>query len=387
MTLGRYCIFSKGWHTNTVHTAWQTESEQSGSRMANAPLQSFNVFLTERLTAAAMDIYGFVEKTIIEYQEEVYRTKLENQRLQRLLDLVYKPEIRLHRADSRQIDFPTPTQKVCAQEQKIQKESIPSEADEESVILPVKEKLTEPWTRSVETPVGPEYSSITDTLTQTITVGEHEENEIPDDLTQIVKVGEHGDYEAPDSLTRVVTVGEQLQYETPSQHEQPLPSFGLSPIYTKKKNMFFCNICCQPFVKKVELKSHLAAHATQSSPKSSNKAFTCFVCGRRTGTRSQMICHMRTHTGEKPFGCPICGNRYKLKGHIKEHMRTHTGERPYACYICGRSFNRSSTMSKHARIKHREYMPFKCMQCSQRFPLLVVLKRHMKTAHDVISSV
>lgn len=66
--------------------------------MADATLQSFNVFLTDRLTAAAVDIYGFVEKTIIDYQEEVYRAKLETQRLQRLLDLVYKPEIRLNRA-------------------------------------------------------------------------------------------------------------------------------------------------------------------------------------------------------------------------------------------------------------------------------------------------
>ena len=74
------------------------ESQLSGCKMANVTLQSFNVFLTERLTAAAVDIYGFVEKTIIDYQEEVYQTKLENQRLQRLLDLVYKPEIRLHRA-------------------------------------------------------------------------------------------------------------------------------------------------------------------------------------------------------------------------------------------------------------------------------------------------
>lgn len=66
--------------------------------MATATLQSFNVFLTERLTAAAVDIFGFVEKTIFDYQEEVYRTKMENERLQRLLDLVYQPELKLHRA-------------------------------------------------------------------------------------------------------------------------------------------------------------------------------------------------------------------------------------------------------------------------------------------------
>jgi len=66
--------------------------------MAISTLASFNAFLTERLTAAAVDIYGFVEKTVLDHQEEVYHTRLEIQRLQRLLDLVYKPEIRLHRA-------------------------------------------------------------------------------------------------------------------------------------------------------------------------------------------------------------------------------------------------------------------------------------------------
>lgn len=289
--------------------------------------------------------------------------------------------------DSRQIEFPTPTQEICAQEQQVQKECIPSEGNEEPVILTFKEELPESWTRSLETLVPPAYSSVTDTLTQTLKVGEHEDNEIPDDLTQVVTVGEHTKYEAPDSLTQVITVGEHIEYEMPSQDEQPSPSFGVSPMYTKKKNMFFCKICSQPFLKKVELKSHLAVHATESSPKSTNKAFTCLVCGKITDSRSRMICHMRAHSGEKPFSCPICGNKYKLKGHIKEHMRTHTGERPYTCYICGRSFNRSSTMSKHARIKHRENLPFKCMHCSQRFPLLVVLKQHLKMVHDVLFSV
>ncbi|XP_059184577.1 zinc finger protein 135-like isoform X1 [Centropristis striata] len=355
--------------------------------MANATLQSFNVFLTERLTAAAVDIYGFVEKTIIDYQEEVYQAKLENQRLQRLLDLVYKPEIRLHRADSRQIDLPTATQEVCAQEQQIQKECIPSEAKEEPGILPIKEELTDLWIESVETPVCPAYSSVTHSLTQIVTVGQQEEHEMPDNLTQVVTVGEHGEYEAQDSLTRVVRVGEHMDYEIPLQEDHPSPSFEASAEYTVKQNVFFCNICSQCFLTRVELKLHLAAHAAGSLPNPTNNAFTCSVCGKITDTRSHMICHMRTHTGEKPFACPICGNRYKLKGHIKEHMRTHTGERPYTCYICGKSFNRSSTMSKHARIKHRENMPFKCIQCNHRFPLLVVLKQHMRMVHDITFSV
>ncbi|XP_063765909.1 zinc finger protein 135-like [Eleginops maclovinus] len=295
--------------------------------MANATLQSFNVFLTERLTAAAVDIYGFVEKTIVDYQEEVYQTKLENQRLQRLLDLVYKPEIRLQRADSRQIELPTPTQEVFAQEKQVKTEDIPSEAKQDPSNMPIKEELTE----TVDSPVYQAYSSDTDTLTASVTVGEHEENQMPDNLTPVVTVREH------------------LEYDMPSQDDQPLPSFGVYPPYTKK------------------LELHLATPAETSSPTSSNN----------------MISQTRKHTDEKPYACPICGNRYKMTCHIKEHMRTHTGERPYLCYTCGKSFNRSSNMTKHAQTQHKESKPFKCICCGQRFRLLVVFKRHMKKVHLV----
>ncbi|XP_029607556.1 uncharacterized protein LOC115192819 isoform X3 [Salmo trutta] len=54
-------------------------------------IQLLRVFLNERLTYAAEEIFGIVEKTIIEYQEEVVR-------LQRLLDIVLQPEIKLRRA-------------------------------------------------------------------------------------------------------------------------------------------------------------------------------------------------------------------------------------------------------------------------------------------------
>ncbi|XP_034023237.1 zinc finger protein 8-like isoform X2 [Thalassophryne amazonica] len=310
--------------------------------MATVTLQSFNVFLTERLTAAAVDIYGFVEKTVLEYQDEVYRTKLENQRLQRLLDLVYKPEIILHRADTRQNDFPTTTQEDSAQEQK--KEHDPRVDEEEPGISLLKEERDEPWSGCVEPLVCPDYSVL-------------------------------------DSLTRVVTVGEHTKDDSSSQQDHdPLQSFAASPSYMGRENLFSCNICSQLFVNEAELSLHLSVH-------SSNNTYTCQVCGKVTDSRSHMVCHLRTHTGEKPYYCPICGNRYKLKSHIKEHIRTHTGERPYTCYICGKSFNRCTTMSKHAKLKHKENMPYKCMQCSQRFPLLVMFKQHMKTVHDITFSV
>ncbi|XP_023831586.1 geminin isoform X2 [Salvelinus sp. IW2-2015] len=49
-------------------------------------LALFNVYITERLTAVAVEIAGVVERTITKYQEEISRSKEENERLRRLLD-------------------------------------------------------------------------------------------------------------------------------------------------------------------------------------------------------------------------------------------------------------------------------------------------------------
>ena len=54
-------------------------------------LDAFRVFLNERLTAAVLEIFGTVEKTVVEYQEE-------NDRLRRLLRVT--PEIKRCRIGS-----------------------------------------------------------------------------------------------------------------------------------------------------------------------------------------------------------------------------------------------------------------------------------------------
>ncbi|KAL1006098.1 hypothetical protein UPYG_G00067850 [Umbra pygmaea] len=59
-------------------------------------LQLLHVFLNERLTAAALEIFGAVEKTVAQYQEE-------NDRLRRLLQIT--PDIKLCRIDSLQVSL------------------------------------------------------------------------------------------------------------------------------------------------------------------------------------------------------------------------------------------------------------------------------------------
>lgn len=50
-------------------------------------LELLNTFLNDRLTAAAEEIFRAVKDTVLEYQSEILRSKEENERLQRLLDV------------------------------------------------------------------------------------------------------------------------------------------------------------------------------------------------------------------------------------------------------------------------------------------------------------
>ncbi|XP_039664073.1 splicing factor 3A subunit 1-like [Perca fluviatilis] len=66
-------------------------------------VQMLRDFVNQRLTAAAEEIFELFDRTIAEYEEELGRSKEENERQQKLLDAVCNPEVRLHRADAQQL--------------------------------------------------------------------------------------------------------------------------------------------------------------------------------------------------------------------------------------------------------------------------------------------
>ncbi|XP_030278587.1 uncharacterized protein LOC115584837 isoform X8 [Sparus aurata] len=60
-------------------------------------------FINERLTAAAEEIFGVIQKTIVKYEEEIDRQR-------KLLNVVWKPEVKLHRIE-------LPQQDVCMKDE------------------------------------------------------------------------------------------------------------------------------------------------------------------------------------------------------------------------------------------------------------------------------
>nr|XP_033493166.1 glutamic acid-rich protein-like [Epinephelus lanceolatus] len=65
-------------------------------------VQMLRALVKQRLTAAAEEIFGLFERTIAEYEEQLCRSKEENERQRKLLDAVYNPQLRLHRAEVQQ---------------------------------------------------------------------------------------------------------------------------------------------------------------------------------------------------------------------------------------------------------------------------------------------
>ncbi|XP_034147954.1 zinc finger protein 37 [Esox lucius] len=82
--------------------------------------------LNEKLSAVPLEISVVVKTTIAEYQEEISRLKRTNARLHRLLELVFKPEIKLHRL--RDLQQLTLTKEECnpGQKQNCEQEWNPS---------------------------------------------------------------------------------------------------------------------------------------------------------------------------------------------------------------------------------------------------------------------
>ncbi|KAI9536831.1 hypothetical protein NQZ68_031140 [Dissostichus eleginoides] len=61
-------------------------------------VQMLRALVKQRLNAAVEEIFVLFERTIAEYEEELSRAKVEHERHRKLLDAVFQPQIRLHRA-------------------------------------------------------------------------------------------------------------------------------------------------------------------------------------------------------------------------------------------------------------------------------------------------
>ena len=65
--------------------------------------------------------------------------------------------------------------------------------------------------------------------------------------------------------------------------------------------------------------------ATENSKRRSNfgnHVFECQYCGKSCYQKSDLLRHLRIHTGAKPYRCEICGKFFRLRHHVNNHTLT-----------------------------------------------------------------
>ncbi|XP_062421705.1 zinc finger protein 664-like isoform X2 [Pungitius pungitius] len=363
-------------------------------------VEGLREFVNERLSAAAEEIFGVFKRTIVEYQEEIDRQR-------GLLEVFWKPEVRLHR-------IKIPQSRVCKEEEVLSdqqlclRERITSLDQEDPDPPQIKEGPEELCSSQDGEQLEPKQETFM--LTPTCEERDHGEDHLLDlctDETQIVlQETSLGCISVKSTAVDEPSNDHQLLSRNSHQSDsidqkgvkhsltsskEPTPP-GEKPClckkcgkYFKTKNSLFlhvkrahsvdqpyvCNFCGRRFVHESAFKKHKRVHSDE-------KPFSCTTCGNKFKCSSSLKVHMHIHTGERPYSCTTCGKTFKRTESLKLHAIIHTGERPYSCITCGKTFQRTESLKLHSRI-HTGERPYSCNTCGKTFNQPSDLKKHTRT--------
>ncbi|XP_061877962.1 gastrula zinc finger protein XlCGF8.2DB-like [Entelurus aequoreus] len=288
-------------------------------------VEMLRVLVKQRLTAAVEEIFVVLERTIAEYEEELSRTKEENERQRQLLDALFSKH----------------------QQADVSEEHLPLEQQEWNSRLAQEEPQTPHIKEEYEEPQPP-YLKV-----------EKEDDHVSQE-------GGHRD-----GFQEFPVIGGEVKGESAERREAEPPSSSSTQHTTDGNTHFRCSPYQKSIVSERNLNQHMTAHKGV-------KPFKCLVCGKDFGRSYELKIHMRKHTGEKPYTCTVCAKGFSQKGHFTAHARIHTGEKPFTCSLCGKSFVRNHDLKLHVR-RHVGEKRYSCLICSKRFCDRTPFVIHMRT--------
>ncbi|XP_077943429.1 uncharacterized protein LOC120830213 [Gasterosteus aculeatus] len=325
-------------------------------------VEGLREFVNERLSAAAEEIFGVFKRSIVEYQEEIDRQR-------GLLDVLLKPEVRLHRIELPQSRVCKDEEVLCDQQLCLEERN-PSLDQEDPDPPQIKEEQEELCSSQEGEQLEPKQEADTFTLTPTCEETDHSDDETP--FLNPARSQSESETEPP-AITCTSWLDEEIDCERfvvpePNDNNKEPQQQILAPPGDKT---LLCETCGKYFQHKKSLLAHVKRFHSVDQP------YVCNTCGKRFVDKSVFEIHKRVHSDEKPFPCQICGKYFKLKRGLKAHMIIHTGERPFSCSICGKTFARKSHLEYHTR-GHTGEKPYSCITCGKTFTHISALNSHKK---------
>ncbi|XP_076583794.1 uncharacterized protein LOC143319086 [Chaetodon auriga] len=293
-------------------------------------------FVNERLTAAAEEIFGVFKKTVVEYEEEIDRQR-------KLLDIVWKPQIKLHRIE-------LPQQHVCKEEeapvdQQLCKQDRSSSLDGEDSEPPQIKEEQEEVCSSQE---GEQLvlKQETDTFMLAPACEESDHQPMSHNCDGAESQDQKGDNHEDSGSTENAEPKAEERRNKSESHTNNGHNLNLSEIDSDAQTVKW-SLKYDTYAKAFKYQSKFYGQLRRYT---GEKPHSCSTCGKSFRWTSSLNAHIRIHTGEKPYSCNTCGKKFNQMSSLNSHLRTHTGEKPYLCKTCGKRFSWMSTLKKHARI-------------------------------------
>ncbi|XP_068432477.1 zinc finger protein 599-like [Clinocottus analis] len=338
-------------------------------------VQLLSSFINQRLTVAAQEIFGLFERTIVEYEEELSRSKEENERQRRLLDAVFNQAVRIQRAD--------------VQHLLLVKEEVPPEQQdwsfrqeqEDPEPLHIKEEQEELWTsQEGEQLQGVAEAGIKFSFTPVKSEDDEEEaqsSQLHQRQTEQMETEADGAYcrgsEPHRKLDPERHPGpdtDETEYSSKAEtddsrdwKETQEPRSDSNRLQNNKVPESDVN--CSTGNTSINLPEcagstkHKRYLKIYTNSKLGAPVFSCSVCSKTLSRKADLNRHMTSHTGEKLFSCSVCRKRFSQKRHLNRHLTIHTGEKPFSCSVCRKTFSQKRNLKRHITT-HTEVKAFCC---------------------------
>ncbi|XP_011482479.1 zinc finger protein 22 [Oryzias latipes] len=306
--------------------------------------QQLRLLVSERLAAAAEEIFGLVEKTIAAYSEEVVRSRKEILQLREQIEqlTVFRPRVFLPRAELQlPLEEPCHITKV-EKEEDLDDHQVKQEQPDFYVISDFQDLHESPSEDMTFSPFEPEAAS--------------HEDMFPAVSGVMVTMNDEDWMGNEGSSSSYCSRASFLQHKA-------------------RKNKTACRFCGASFRRDCDLLKHTAESHT------GKKAFKCSECDKELARRDSLVLHMRIHRGEKPHRCPFCSKFFSQTSNLRVHMRKHTGEKPYYCDNCKKMVAHSYHLKiclkqTSAQVRTVGVKAFRCTRCGKKFGTAADLKVH-----------